>query len=1211
MERSAWYDQTIGAEHGSAESRAGMEIVQHGGYPELRVDGKPFFLHSAAFFYYRMPRDLWPPMLETYRRLGINTLDIYIPWNWHEPTEGEFDFDGHTNPRRDLRRLLGLISEKGFRLIARPGPEILNEWRYGGYPGWLLERPAYQMDLLDWMEGRYAPLDNLNARNAEAAASGWLDNATHLDQTRLWMTRVAKELAPYSSHVLMHAKSDSRDGPSHEASGPLLFVQVGDDFAIGRTNSVGPDFWRYVEELRGMLAGGGLEAPVFINPTDMRVTAEGSGQNPPIGVMGQWYMQPDNARLSAAERPRLTARDATEIEYFAEELKTQPDFPPVMIEYQAGWYTPGDDDRPRPNRPENTLLSSRLLIANGIHGFNYFPLQDTYTPAGFSVPWANRSYRWDAALSPEGDPQTRIEAVRRNGELLEAWGPVLAASHKRADFGIIDPLGAYDQNALTSNDVIEVSQALMRIERLGDLATLSSELLDPEFQPVEQLLRDPLLILPVFDPERREFELSARAEQRIVDYVQRGGTLVVFPARPTGKITSELWTKGTPEPAGPSSSAIRAKWKFGAGQALESAKDFYGWISLDRSLAENRAQRDFRPASDVLDQFMNAAGVKPAVVVSKRGDGANELIVSEIVTNEGTEILGNRKSGQGFLSVTNLSADTVADAELKILPPSASARANPNEYASIDVVVPAHDSLLLPLGIPLCAGEAANCTSAIPSAGAEFLEAHGEGKTLDLTFYVPSKADIHLELPEKPSRVSLDDADTHPASDWAASDRELHLAIPRGAAPGFRRTLKLDLPHTRPFPKEKSNPPSKAPPEDLDCYVANAVRFPTSGNAFLRTYPALVVPDADQKLNVLLMAENRNEAASGYITLAFDKPLHGTKTLVVPARGNASELVEFRQSDLDRGAPSAPDHLFHAAIEVHIGRDRRILPIVFLLHTNESEDGYRFDFDRDGADEWVLENDRLRLIVSPESGGRAVALMDKDSALSLSTSVGLLLDGFSFTENPPDLSEARKRGRYGLANRPYVAEWGGNQTNPVLSLRYEAPDVFPAGASIRKTVRFEDAETMTVDYKIGLNARPSEGQANAEPQSFVAMNSFPAEERDGRATRFCWTRGTAGETARSRERSEAAPRDRESGDETCKEFTREGAPIVVPQGVSAVEIHSGDGPDMEIRWDCAERCAQMTIVPKYFSALFRLEFPRLSPGAEASYRIRLRAVSHP
>src|ERR1700693_469971 len=126
------------AEKTEPEKR-GVAIVQHGGYPELQVDGHPFFIYSAAFFYARIPRNLWESSLDRYRELGINTIDIYIPWNWHEPREGEFDFDGHSNPRRDLRVLLQLLARKGFRCIARPGPTILNEWRHGGYPEWLLE----------------------------------------------------------------------------------------------------------------------------------------------------------------------------------------------------------------------------------------------------------------------------------------------------------------------------------------------------------------------------------------------------------------------------------------------------------------------------------------------------------------------------------------------------------------------------------------------------------------------------------------------------------------------------------------------------------------------------------------------------------------------------------------------------------------------------------------------------------------------------------------------------------------------------------------------------------------------------------------------------------------------------------------------------------------------------------------------------------------
>jgi Glycosyl hydrolases family 35 len=1195
----------LSAQNDSIKRPAGMQIVQVGGYPELHVDGKPFFIHSAAFFYDRIPRDMWTSMLDEYRRDGINTIDVYIPWNWHEPKEGEFDFDGRTNPRRDLRTLLSLIAQRGFRLIARPGPEILNEWRHGGYPGWLLARPEYKMDPLDWIEGRYAPIDNLNPRNAEAAAQGWLNNPTHMHYATLWMAAVGRELAPYSAHRLFHVEQQTPGGePARNMGGPLLFVQVGDDFAINRTNYAGPAFWKYVEDLASMLKAGGLDVPVFINPTDMRVSAAGSSLDPPVGAMGQWYMHP---RPPSAGPPLLTSRDAGEIELFTEELKTQPDFPPVMIEYDAGWYTPADDDRPLPDPVSNTLLSSRLLIANGIHGFNYFPLQDTYTPAGYSVPWANRSYRWDAPLSPDGDPQPKMQALERNAQFLQLWGPLLAASHKRADFGIVYPLGAFPQKLLQPEDILNVSDSVMRIERAAELSFLSSELLDPEYQPVDQLLRDPLIFLPVFDPVKPQFQLSGRAQRRIVGYVRRGGTLLVFPMRPAGEIIGELWKDAPVPSAASNTAAIGAQWQFGKGRVIESSRDFYSWVSLDHSFADDRDSADFDSAAAALARFLAAAHVRPALRFDGSTRDAGNLIAAEIVTDKGTEPLGQRTSGKGLLSVTNLSDSSAVEAKIDILPPSASASSAGTGYSSLDVTVPPSESLLLPLAIPLCAtnAKAEFCNSSVTDAGAEFLGAKREEKNLDLAFYVPARADVVLHLPQKPLHLWLDQTDTHPESTWTPNDGELQLTLPRAAAPTFVHTVKLEMPHTKSFQEPKH--PNQASSDDLDVVVVNAVELPTSGATFLRTHPALVVPDPDQKLEALLLAENHNDDASGHISFSFSKPLHGDKTLLVPKDGTASETIDFHKDDLQLAGISIPaDHLFHTVVQMRTGLDHRVLPLVFLLHKKGDEEHYRFDFDRDGADEWVLENDRLRLIVSPRSGGRAIALTDKLTGEDVSSSVGLLRDNFSFTENPTGISAERRRGRYGMSNRAYAAEWGGDAKHPVLELRYRAPDVFPAGAHIEKSIQFDGASGVRVHYQIALDPLTSAGaQVASRGQSFIAVNSFPADVSADSSTRFCWSSKAA-----------AAPTATEPSNvgenENCRDFVRDGDAIVVPLGISALEIRTLGNPTIQISWDCSKLCGEMTIQPKYFSALFELQFPPLTAGmAAAGYSVHFRVLSSP
>src|SRR5262249_21933136 len=272
------------------------------------------------------------------------------------------------------------------------------------------------------------------------------------------------------------------------------------------------------------------------------------------------------------------------------------------------------------------------------------------------------SYRWDAALGPDGDSQARMHGVLRNMEILHQWGPLLAASHKRADFGIVYPLGAYPQELLGRADVEAVSGGVMKIERLALLGMLASELLDPQYQPVEQLLRNAVMLLPVFDVEKPQFQMSEKAQRAIVEYVRRGGTLVVFPQRPRGSALEELWANAPIEGASDDAkSAIHALWKFGDGQVIFSSKDFSSWIALERALPEIRSQQEAGWASGVLREFLQAAGVRPSVKGAGKEAPTGNLLVNEIVSNEGTESLGDRKSGRGFLSVTNLSGNETAE----------------------------------------------------------------------------------------------------------------------------------------------------------------------------------------------------------------------------------------------------------------------------------------------------------------------------------------------------------------------------------------------------------------------------------------------------------------------------------------------------------------------------------------------------------------------
>jgi hypothetical protein len=1196
----------------------GVAIIQHGGYPELQVDGQPFFIHSAAFFYPRIPRDLWDSSLDRYRELGINTIDFYIPWNWHEPREGEIDFDGHSDPRRDLRGLLQILAHKGFRCIARPGPTILNEWRHGGYPEWLLERPEYAMAPLDRVEGRYPPLANLNVRDAEAAARGWLENSVHMAYAGKWLAAIARELAPYRSSELVALPAEGKN-PPRKVLGPLLFVQLEDDMALGRTNTAGPMFWKYLETLRSILEAAGLDTPVFINPEDMRVTAAGFGLARPIGAMGQWYLQPSRERL-ASER-LLSAEDASTLEFFAEELETQPAFPPAIIEYQAGRYAPGDDVRPPPSPASNTLLSTRLLLAHGVHGINYFPLQDTLFPAGYETPWTNRHYRWDAAFSLNGFHQARARAIERTGNLLNLWGGFLAASHKRADFGWIYPLGSFSQRELVKEDVKIVSETILRLERLTYLAGLASDLVDPEYQPIEQLLRYRLVLLPVFDLRIDKFRMSERSQRVLVEFVRRGGILVTFPALPPGDVFAELWKDRPAEPNRLPSGATA--WSFGAGQVILLSKDFYSWVVLGETFAESRARLEADWAVNTLRGFLDFAHVRPAVEFVARPLPTSALILSELVSNEGTRLLGARTDGTGLLSVTNLSAADSGDTSLEVLSPRAGASGQLGDYLPLRLSLPSRESLLLPLHFSLCsaAPPGVECDDEVKMAGAELLRAERDSKTLELAFYVPARAAVRLRLRERPSEVLLEDG--HLNANWTAESRELEVELPRGVAPDFLRVLKVHLRYTPGVP-QRPEPGHVPPPEgrQLNYSAVGAVRLPLGEDTSLLTHPPLFAVSAEHNDSIVLAAENPDDSSHD-AEFRIEGALSGSASApIAPHEWRALSLKlhrekSVRQSDPSSLASASPgaiiqddallreDHLLREKMTITSGGEHAQTPVYFVVVPEKGSIGYRFDFDRDASPEWVLENAGLRLILSPDEGGRAIALVDKDSGANLATTIGLFADHFAYTPNPPGINPARAHGRYGLFNRQYRAEWLDDEYGRALRFSYRAPDVAPAGARLEKTIRLNNAQHFSVDYDVVLEAEANTAGSSAPTgafnpfaaplpegirQAFVAVNSVPAHAGGEQSTRFCWPSGPG--AAAEDPAGAAGPSGPGPFAEECAVFVPGGDPLDLPASAHQLEVRTPGRPSLILDW----RNAQMTIQMKNYSALLRLEFHPLDPG---------------
>ena len=71
------------------------------------LNGEPFKIISGAFHYFRTVPEYWQDRIEKLVNMGCNTVETYIPWNFHEPEKGNFRFDG----MHDIERFIYLAEK--------------------------------------------------------------------------------------------------------------------------------------------------------------------------------------------------------------------------------------------------------------------------------------------------------------------------------------------------------------------------------------------------------------------------------------------------------------------------------------------------------------------------------------------------------------------------------------------------------------------------------------------------------------------------------------------------------------------------------------------------------------------------------------------------------------------------------------------------------------------------------------------------------------------------------------------------------------------------------------------------------------------------------------------------------------------------------------------------------------------------------------------
>ncbi|KAK6118449.1 hypothetical protein DH2020_047866 [Rehmannia glutinosa] len=104
----------------------------------LVINGQRRILISGSIHYPRSTPEMWEDLINKAKEGGLDVIETYVFWNVHEPSPGNYNFEG----RYDLVRFVKTIQKAGLYAHLRIGPYVCAEWNFGGFPVWLKYVPG-------------------------------------------------------------------------------------------------------------------------------------------------------------------------------------------------------------------------------------------------------------------------------------------------------------------------------------------------------------------------------------------------------------------------------------------------------------------------------------------------------------------------------------------------------------------------------------------------------------------------------------------------------------------------------------------------------------------------------------------------------------------------------------------------------------------------------------------------------------------------------------------------------------------------------------------------------------------------------------------------------------------------------------------------------------------------------------------------------------
>jgi beta-galactosidase len=529
------------------------------------VDGRPFYLSSGEFHYFRVPRADWKRRMRLFKETGGNTLATYVPWMLHEPAEGRFAWHGE---HLELEAFLETAAAEGLYVIARPGPYQYSELVNDGLPEWLLA--GYPRILARTLPGR-----------AFRHASVSYVHSLFWEKVRRWFDEACPLIARYTVHrggPVAFVQIDNEMAGMHEWFGSLDYnpesMGFGDPngryaawlrrrFAdvAGMNGRYGTRFAsfadalppaealdipslrarqdyfafylstiaEYASFLAGLIRGHGITEPLVHNAANPGMNAyfleTGAALGSEFLLGSDHYYNLDQTW----EQNHPTPQYAASVLVSLETLRLMG-YPPTVFELPGG----SCSDWP-PITPTDALACAMTNLAFGMRGHNYYIFTGGPNPPGAGS--TTDVYDYNAGIGADGEIRPLYEAQKTFGRIVENR-PWLMAAERLTDFDIgveLEHSRCKPWPALPGPRTVSPPEA-WRLMRLGPLTTGLCAGLSPRLvrlgargaAPAADAApsRAPLVVVC-------SASMAANAQSAVVEHISAGGSALLLPVLPS------------------------------------------------------------------------------------------------------------------------------------------------------------------------------------------------------------------------------------------------------------------------------------------------------------------------------------------------------------------------------------------------------------------------------------------------------------------------------------------------------------------------------------------------------------------------------------------------------------------------------------------------------------------------------------------------------